>query len=61
MRSSEGGHWKSTCIGNSLVAYPTSRSVLGEREAVIPPRRSTERHVMQQGELRIETTPIIHA
>ena len=22
-RSSEGGHWKSTCEGNSLVTYPT--------------------------------------
>src|SRR5215510_10365844 len=26
--SSEGDHWKSTCKGNSLVAYPTSRPVL---------------------------------
>src|SRR5215217_5707593 len=26
--SSEGDRWKSTCKGNSLAAYPTSRSVL---------------------------------
>ena len=26
--SSEGGHWKSTRKGNSLVAYPTSRTGL---------------------------------
>ena len=28
MRSLEGGGWKSTYKGNSLVAYPTSRPVL---------------------------------
>ena len=26
--SSEGDRWKSTCKGNSLAAYPTSRPVL---------------------------------
>jgi len=26
--SSEEGRWKSTCCGNSLAAYPTSRPVL---------------------------------
>ncbi|MGI2907141.1 hypothetical protein, partial [Tolypothrix sp. VBCCA 56010] len=28
MRSLEGGGWKSANIGNSLAAYPTSRTVL---------------------------------
>ena len=28
MHSLEGGDWKSTCQGNSLVAYPTARPVL---------------------------------
>lgn len=28
MRRLEGGDWKSTSTGNSLVAYPTSRPVL---------------------------------
>ncbi len=28
MRSLEGGSWKSANIGNSLAAYPTSRTVL---------------------------------
>jgi hypothetical protein len=27
----EGGCWKSTSLGNSLVAYPTARPVLTER------------------------------
>src|SRR5262245_35366671 len=31
--SSEGDHWKSTCKGNSLVAYPTSSPVLEQRWA----------------------------
>ena len=28
MSRSEGGHWKSAHRGNSLVAYPTSRTIL---------------------------------
>ena len=31
MRRLEGGDWKSTSDGNSLVAYPTARSVLRGR------------------------------
>lgn len=37
MRRLEGGDWKSAIIGNSLVAYPTSRPVLktsGYREVI---------------------------
>ena len=37
MRSLEGGDWKSAITGNSLVAYPTSRTVLktsGSRERI---------------------------
>ncbi len=32
MRSLEGGDWKSTYKGNSLVAYPTARPDLTERD-----------------------------
>ena len=36
MRGSEEGRWKSTHRGNSLAAYPTSRSVLREARGAIP-------------------------
>jgi len=36
MRGSEEGRWKSTHLGNSLAAYPTSRSVLREARGAIP-------------------------
>jgi hypothetical protein len=37
MRGSEEGRWKSTHMGNSLAAYPTSRTDLWETGGEIPP------------------------
>ena len=44
--SSEGGRWKSTHRGNSLAAYPTSRTVLNGE--VVETDRKTPRHDLTQ-------------
>jgi len=43
MRRSEGGHWKSAHRGNSLVAYPTSCTVVCPGKADVSSGRQTHR------------------